>query len=348
MAENGVIAEGVLFGMCNPLLDISAIVPSEYLDKYGLKQNDAILAEPRHMPIYRELVDQYTVDYIAGGSGQNAIRVAQWMLQKRFATSYIGCVGKDEFGEQLERQATGDGVRVRYLVDEKEPTGTCACLITKKVRSLVANLGAANHYKVEHLEMPENWALVEAAKVCYISGFFLTVSVDSIVKVAKHCVDANKVFTMNLSAAFVPALFKGPLETVLPYVDILFGNEGEAESLSNSFGYGTSDLKEIARHIASIPKVNGERKRVVIITQGPGPVILFNEGVVSEHPIMPISPEEIVDTNGAGDAWVGGFLSQLVLGRGLEECIRGGHYAANVIIKRMGCTFPPTPDFKLS
>ena len=154
--------------MCNPLLDISAVVPSEYLDKYGLKQNDAILAEPRHLPIYRELVDQYAVDYIAGGSGQNAIRVAQWMLQKRFATSFIGCVGKDEFGQQLERQATGDGVRVRYLVDEKEPTGTCACLITEKVRSLVANLGAASCYKVDHLAVPDNWALVEAAKVCYI------------------------------------------------------------------------------------------------------------------------------------------------------------------------------------
>ena len=133
MAENGVLSEGVLFGMCNPLLDISAVVPTEFLNKYGLKQNDAILAEPRHLPIYRELVDQHTVDYIAGGAGQNAIRVAQWMLQKRFATSYIGCVGRDEFGQQLECQATKDGVRVRFLVDENEPTGKCACLITEKV-----------------------------------------------------------------------------------------------------------------------------------------------------------------------------------------------------------------------
>ena len=211
----------------------------------------------------------------------------------------------------------------------------------------MAYLRAANHYKVEHLVMPENWALVEAAKVCYISGFFLTVCSDSFIKVAQHCAETNKVFTMNLSAAFIPADHKERLEKVLPYVDILFGNESEAESLSKSFGYETTDLKEIARRIASNPKENEERKRVVIITQGPGPVILFNEGVITEHPIIPIAPENIVDTNGAGDAWVGGFLSQLVLGRGLEDCIRGGHYAANVIIQRRGCTFPLTPDFKL-
>lgn len=40
-----------------------------------------------------------------------------------------------------------------------------------------------------------------------------------------------------------------------------------------------------------------------------------------------------------------GFLSELVQERSLEECIRAGHYAANVIIRRVGCTFPEKPDF---
>ena len=106
------VPEGILYGMGNPLLDISAEVPFEYLQKYDLKPNDAILAEPKHLPIYRELVDKYEVEYMAGGSTQNGIRVAQWMLQKRFATSYIGCIGDDDFGKQLVRQATNDGMNV--------------------------------------------------------------------------------------------------------------------------------------------------------------------------------------------------------------------------------------------
>jgi len=40
-----------------------------------------------------------------------------------------------------------------------------------------------------------------------------------------------------------------------------------------------------------------------------------------------------------------GFLSQLVYDRPVTECIRAGHYAASVIIKRSGCTFPEKPDF---
>ena len=345
-SPHGDIPQGILFGMGNPLLDISADVAADYLQKYELKPNDAILAEPKHLPIYQELVENHEVEYIAGGATQNSIRVAQWMLQRQYATSYIGCTGKDEFGKQLEKQATNDGVKVQYLVDDQQPTGTCACLITEKVRSLVANLGAANCYKKEHLLRPENWALVETAKCVYIAGFFLTVSPDSILTVAKHCAETNKYFMMNLSAPFISFACKEQLMSTIPYIDVLVGNETEAEALTQAQEYGTSDMKEIALKVAALPKVNQSRPRVVIFTQGPGPVLLCKDGRVTEYPIIPIKEEDILDTNGAGDAWVGGFLSQLVLGYSVEDCIAGGHYAANVIIKRSGCTFPSKPDFK--
>merc|ERR1719238_1484882 len=48
------------------------------------------------MPLYEELQKKEGVEYIAGGAAQNSIRVAQWMLQIPGATSYIGCVGKDD------------------------------------------------------------------------------------------------------------------------------------------------------------------------------------------------------------------------------------------------------------
>lgn len=63
--------------MGNPLLDISAIVDRNFLEKYDLKSNDAILAEEKHKPMYDELVELYNADFIAGGSVQNTMRVAQ-------------------------------------------------------------------------------------------------------------------------------------------------------------------------------------------------------------------------------------------------------------------------------
>lgn len=342
------LPEGVLFGMGNPLLDISVEDAGELLKKYDLQPNNAILAEEKHLPIYRELVDNYKVDYIAGGATQNTIRVAQWMFQRTFATSYIGCIGKDEYGKQLEKQAKGDGVRVQYMVVDDQPTGTCAVVVTEKVRSLVANLGAANSYKINHLKEEENWKLVQQAKVCYIAGFFLTVSIDSILAVAKHCTENNKTFIMNLSAPFICQFFKDKLLQAMPYIDILIGNEAEGAAFSEAMDYGTKDLKEIILKAAAEPKERKDRPRVVIFTQGPGDVLLCKDGKVTEFPILPIKEEEILDTNGAGDAWVGGFLSQLVLERTVEEAIHGGNYAANIVIKRSGCTFPEKPNFNQS
>lgn len=47
----------------------------------------------------------------------------------------------------------------------------------------------------------------------------------------------------------------------------------------------------------------------------------------------------------AGDAFVGGFLSQFVQEKAIEECIRAGCYAASVIMQSCGCKFPEKPDF---
>lgn len=176
---------GALVGMCNPLLDISAEVPLELLEKYDVKLNNAILADEKHFPLYDELVNNYPVQYIAGGATQNSIRVAQWMLQVPGATAYFGAVGADQYGETLENCAKEDGVNVSYQKNPEAKTGTCAVLVNGGERSLVANLAAANTFTASHLSTPEAQAIIARAKFYYISGFFLTVSVDSILTLAK-------------------------------------------------------------------------------------------------------------------------------------------------------------------
>ena len=65
-------------GMGNPLLDISANVGQDVLDKYDVKLDSAILAEEKHQPLYKELVASYKPQYIAGGATQNSIRVGKF------------------------------------------------------------------------------------------------------------------------------------------------------------------------------------------------------------------------------------------------------------------------------
>ncbi|XP_066549664.1 adenosine kinase isoform X1 [Amia ocellicauda] len=345
--EEKTVSENVLFGMGNPLLDICSVVDKDFLDKYGLKSNDQILAEDKHKAMFEELVKKFKVEYHAGGSTQNSVKIAQWMIQQPHkVATFFGCIGTDNFGAILKKKAEEAHVDAHYYEQSEEPTGTCAACITGDNRSLVANLAAANCYKKEnHLDLEENWKLVEKAKIYYIAGFFITVSPESMLKVAKHASENNKIFGLNLSAPFICQFFKEPLMKVMPYVDILFGNETEAATFAREQGFETEDIKEIAKKAQSLPKVNKKRQRIVVFTQGKDGTVVTSGDEVMMFPVLEIEQSEIVDTNGAGDAFVGGFLSQLVQDRPLEQCIRAGHYAANVIIRRAGCTFPEKPDF---
>ena len=56
--------------------------------------------------------------------------------------------------------------------------------------------------------------------------------------------------------------------------------------------------------------------------------------------VVTLSDDRIIDTNGAGDAFVGGFLAQLARGKSIKECVDCGIWAATEIIQQSGCTCP--------
>lgn len=155
--------------MGNPLLDISAYVTEDFLTKYKMKPNNAILAEDIHKPLNAELIEKFNAEYIAGGSVQNALRVAQWILGKPKLTTFFGCVGTDDYSKILKESALKDGVNVQYQYNDNEQTGTCAVLITGTNRSLCANLAAANCFTIDHIRKPENKKLIENAQFYYVS-----------------------------------------------------------------------------------------------------------------------------------------------------------------------------------
>ena len=52
-----------------------------------------------------------------------------------------------------------------------------------------------------------------------------------------------------------------------------------------------------------------------------------------------IDKSKIVDTNGAGDSFVGAFLAAIVQGKSVVEAVKAGNQLAGVVITKSGCTF---------
>lgn len=272
------LSTGLILGLGNPLLDFSCDVDTDFLKKWSLPENSAILADPvQHAGLYEDMVSKYgeNVKFIAGGATQNSIRVVQWMLKQDNVCSYMGCVGDDDDGRRMAAIAREDGVNVLYMITKEEKTGTCAVCVSASgtKRSLCAYLGAANKFKKDHVL--KHWDSVEKAKIFYSSGFHLTVSPDSMLEMAKHASQhPDKTYALNIGAPFIPEFFGDALHSVLPYTDILFGNETEAQSFAKAQKWPESlSMREIAIEISKLPKAN-QKDRLIIITQGAGDVIV--------------------------------------------------------------------------
>merc|ERR1711976_348529 len=180
-------------------------------------------------------------------------------------------------------------------------------------------------------------------------GFFITVSTDSMELAQAEAAKSGAKYCLNLSAPFLMQVppFKAFILKSLPMVDYLFCNETEAATWAETWGWDTTDVKFIATRLSLIPSVKG-KKRTVVITQGKDPTIIARNGHVTEWPILALAKEKLVDTNGAGDAYVGVFLAGLSKGLAISECCKAGAYAASVIFQHSGCTYPEKPTFSFS
>jgi len=83
-----------------------------------------------------------------------------------------------------------------------------------------------------------------------------------------------------------------------------------------------------------------------VITQGCDPTIIAVADAAGNvtttiESVAKIPKSCIVDTNGAGDSFVGGFLASLLQGSDLTHCAAAGAYCGGMMVQRSGCSLPP-------
>lgn len=110
---------------------------------------------------------------------------------------------------------------------------------------------------------------------------------------------------------------------------------------ANSNGLsGTTDLATIAKAIALSQKENTAQPRIVVLTHGAEPTVLVSSAEPDKPHIFKVTAlkaEQIVDTNGAGDAFSGGFLAALISGKNWDQCVETAHAMGAMCIQEV-CT----------
>jgi len=113
-------------------------------------------------------------------------------------------------------------------------------------------------------------------------------------------------------------------------------------------------LSQVASTLSAFSKSNASRPRLVIITQGASSTLVSSSSPSPSssnlkatdenpktYPVPKLAHDKIIDTNGAGDMFAGGFLGALALGKDLDEAIGVGHRLGQMCCGQIG----PKLDF---
>lgn len=342
----------MIVAFCNPLIDATVEVDNEYLKKWNLKNDDAILADSKYQPLIDETIAN-SIMMTCGGALQNTLVMAQWMMQDTGKTAIVGAVGNDKNKTVLERIMTKCGVEHLYQTIDGQFTGCSAILLCEGNRSIVASVAASSYFNFENWDTPEVLEALDQAKVVIISTFFLRSSDKTGLAVAAECAIRGIPLAISLSSPTAIDSEAWPaLRELFRVSSIIFGNETEILCIGKKLGLvdtsitvETANISEIAEKLANYgePKV----KRIIVATMGKKPTIACKAG---EKPIerdtVKIDPAKFVDTNAAGDSFAAGFLAYYIKGCELAKCVDAGNYCASCNIQEHGCTVPKyLPEF---
>ncbi|KAL3307497.1 hypothetical protein Ciccas_013986, partial [Cichlidogyrus casuarinus] len=178
-------------------------------------------------------------------------------------------------------------------------------------------------------------------------GYFLTSDVDTILRVAALSgKNEEKLMAFNLSAPFLSEFFTKQMEQVLPYVDILFGNREEASAFAKSKKIEDS-AEAVCNYFCNLKRPDEmiHKQRIAIITNGKSAIVYQSGQTKGTYTVSPMDHQSIVDTNGAGDGFVAGFLYQFQQNKSLDDSIEMGIKCAKYVLRQSGFSLGDRDQF---
>ena len=335
----------------NPIVDILAETDKETLQRYKLIFGGTFFADEYNMGFFDELESKTQVTYIPGGSIQNTLRVANWCLNMeeenkgKFFVTMLGAIGQDSYKEKIMNALKSADVIPLLQPIPNISTSRCGVGICQKERCLLPHIKASNCLTDEFVKEHEDEIFNNDALL--IEGYFLQERYDLCKYLCNMFKRAKKMIILTLSAVFMVQSHREKIMEIAQNSDMVVGNLEEFEAFAEV--QRTDPQTTIAKaHEKLSPK-----ERLFVVTDGANGVYVtkydYNKkGLDYFLQSFPnkLKNEDICDLNGAGDAFLGGFLSQYMKGASLEQCCKVGNDASYIIIKNVGCTFPKNKIIK--
>jgi ribokinase len=235
-----------------------------------------------------------------GGKGANQAAAAAFLGA---SVAFLGRVGDDEFGEPLVRALEEKGIDTSLIERASgASTGAAFITVTPDGENAITVAPGANRSLT-----PED---VDAASDAIGEARVLVAQMEVPVKTVLRAVEVAYERGTRALVNLAPVL-EVPRE-LLVRLDPLVVNEHEADFLLGG------EVEGVEGALAAAPKLLSLGPRSAVITVGEAGAV-FAEGESSGP--LPAPKVDVVDTTGAGDAFVGALAAWLARDASLEEAV---------------------------
>jgi sugar/nucleoside kinase (ribokinase family) len=231
---------------------------------------------------------------------------------------FCGRVGDDLFGRFCLEEMARAGIELPLvIVDPKTATGITVSISAGADRALVTRLGAIAELTAE--DVPKD--AFEGIAHLHVSGFFLQTGLrPGLPRLFREA--RRRGITTSLDCGHDPSgSWNGGLPETIAETDFFFPNEDEILAIS-----GRDRIEEA---LSSIPAAR------VVVKRGASGAACLEPGSLL---VVPAPVLDVVDTTGAGDSFVAGFLHAWLRGRAIEECLESGVCAGTLSTRALGGT----------
>ena len=314
-------------GIGNACIDIVARVDDAFLRDWNF---------PKSICSYLELDRANALEaallmpeYIPGGCGANT---AACISALGGQSVFMGRIAKDAIGQRLIDDMVAWNIRYVGIPDESAGAGSTRifALITPDTeRTFAAYYGVQEDLSEADLD-PKG---IAQSKFMYLDGYALNSSHggETFLKAAHIAHKAGQQVVLSPSDLSILEKYPDVIADLTRASDMILCNEQEAKFIAR-----TDDLMEAIKHL------QGQFTSGTVSVGADG-VYAFDQNSVQRIEAAAL-PGPVFDTNGAGDAFAGGFLFGLSRGFGMEKAARLGNRCAAAIITHAGAR--PKDDYK--
>ena len=273
-----------------------------------------LMVKPVTEQVLRE--DTSQAEMIRMQVGGDAFNVASNLAALGVETALYSAVGRDAFGDFALAYAEKLGVPAQWIQKTDRPTSVTAVLIHPDgERNFVVQKGASQQLREEEIsdELLKAYDMIYIGSACGLPEL----EGESLTRLLKRAKDLGRLTAMDITGEALQEK-ASQLLPALALLDYFLPSSYEAMELS---GEKTPEAAAAYFHRHGVPVAVIKQKR---FSAYEGPVI---------------------DTTGAGDAFVSGFLAGISREKELSDCVRLGNGAGALCVGKVGAS-GTLPAFK--